>query len=267
MIYLSAIFVSLATCLPLIWALISSFKNKTEIFKMPPSFIPEEPTLINYILVLTKTQFLTYFKNSVVVSFAVTIVVLIVATIGAYGLTRFRFPGQKSFSTLILFSYMIPSIILCIPLFFLIVKFGLVNTHYSLILSYITFSLPFSVWVLRDFFYTVPIELEEAVLIDGGNRFHAFFFVALPMGLPGIISVGIFTFILAWNEYLFALIFISSDLRKTLPVGISHLAETVYMEWGMMMAAAILMTIPVLVLFMFILKHLIRGFGAGALKG
>jgi multiple sugar transport system permease protein len=266
-LYGGALIVSLGSCLPLLWALSSSFKGKTEIFKMPPTLIPEAATLINYSLVISKTPFLVYFQNSLIVSVAVTAVVLVISTVGAYALTRFRFPGQKSFSLLILFSYMIPSIILCIPLFFLIVRFGLMNSLNSLVLSYITFSLPFCIWILRDFFYTVPRELEEAVLIDGGNRFHAFFHVALPMAIPGVISAGIFTFILAWNEYLFALLFISADMKKTLPVGISHLSDTVYMEWGMMMAAAVLMTIPVLILFMFIQKHLIRGFGAGALKG
>jgi ABC-type glycerol-3-phosphate transport system permease component len=166
-----------------------------------------------------------------------------------------------------LFTYMFAPIMIVVPFYILMRSAGLVNSHLGLILSYTTFSLPFSMWMLRSFFQSIPLELEEAAMIDGASRPRAVALIIVPLALPGVIAVSIFTFIVAWNDYLFARVLIGADQLKTLPVGIQDLYESTVTDWGMVMAAGVMITIPALVFFVAVQRYLVSGWGAGAIKG
>ena len=252
---------------PFFWMLSTALKPSGEVFATPPRLVPAHATLTNFGRVLLETNFPTYFKNSLVVSFATVALTLTVASAGAYGLTRFRFPGREKVAGLILLTYMFAPILIIIPFYILVKQLGIVNTHLALVLSYTTFCLPFCLWLLRAFFQSVPLELEEAALVDGAHRGRAVWHVVLPLALPGIIAAGIFTFILAWNDFLFALVLISSDELKTLPVGVNDLFNATIVDWGMIMAAGVMITVPTIGFFIAVQRHLVQGWGSGGLKG
>jgi len=266
-IYLSAAILLILTAFPFFWMVSTSFKPLREIFVSPPYFLPKDFTLANFDRLFEQTRFLTYFKNSVFVSTSAVALTMAIATAGAYSLTRFRFYGREKIASLILFTYMFAPIMIVIPFYVLIKKIGIANTHLALIMAYTAFCLPFSLWLLRAFFQSIPLVLEEAALVDGATRFRAVFHVILPLALPGIIATSIFTFILAWNDYIFVRILITSDNLKTLSVGIADLHNATVIDWGMIMSGGMLITIPVLVFFIFIQRYLIAGWGTGAVKG
>lgn len=245
----------------------TSFKPLQEIFVSPPRFLPDEFTLANFERLFEQTRFLTYFRNSIFVSLATVILTITIGSAGAYSLTRFRFYGREKIASLILFTYMFAPIMIVIPFYVLIKKIGLANTHIALIMAYTAFCLPFSLWLLRAFFQSIPLALEKAALIDGASRFQAVIYVVLPSALPGIIATSIFTFILAWNDYIFVRILITSDELKTLSVGIADLYNATVIDWGMIMAGIMLITVPILIFFVFVQRYLIAGWGAGAMKG
>ncbi len=266
-IYGCAAILAIATAFPFFWMVSTSFKPLQEIFIFPPTFFPAEFTLKNFERLFEQTRFLTYFKNSVFVSFTTVVLTMTIGSAGAYSLTRFKYYGREKIANLILFSYMFAPIMIVIPFYVLIKKIGLANTHAALIMAYTAFCLPFSLWLLRTFFQSIPLALEKAALIDGASRLEAVIYVVLPLALPGIIATGIFTFILAWNDYIFVRILITSDELKTLSVGIADLYNATVIDWGMIMSGSMLITVPVLVFFVFIQRYLIAGWGAGAMKG
>jgi len=234
--FLSAL-VAFILAFPIFWMMSSALKHLPEMFVFPPTFIPEEMTLTNFKLLFMRTEFASYFRNSVVVALFTTLISASSASLGAYSITRFKYKGQNLIRYFILSIYMFPPILLAIPLFVFITKIGLSDTLTSLVIAHITFALPFSLWILLDFFKNIPEELEESAFIDGANRVQAFFFVVLPIALPGIVAVSVFAFIMSWNDYLFALIFISSETKKTIPLGLSHFMESAGTEWGLLMAS------------------------------
>ncbi len=252
---------------PFLWMLSTSLKRSSEVFATPPTLVPRHLTLGNFARLLTETNFTTYFRNSLTVSCATVALTLGVSALGAYGLTRFRFRGRETIAGLILLTYMFAPIMIIIPFYIVVKQLGLVNTHLALVLSYTTFCLPFCLWLLRAFFQSVPLELEEAALVDGAHRGRAVWHVVLPLALPGIIAAGIFTFILAWNDFLFALVLISSDELKTLPVGVNDLFNATIVDWGMITAAGVMITVPTVGFFAGVQRYLIRGWGSGGLKG
>ena len=266
-IYGCAAILAIATAFPFFWMVSTSFKPLQEIFIFPPTFFPAEFTLKNFERLFEQTRFLTYFKNSVFVSFTTVVLTMTIGSAGAYSLTRFKFYGREKIASLILFTYMFAPIMIVIPFYVLIKKIGLANTHAALIMAYTAFCLPFSLWLLRAFFQSIPLALEKAALIDGASRLEAVIYVILPLALPGIIATGIFTFILAWNDYIFVRILITSDELKTLSVGIADLYNATVIDWGMIMSGSMLITVPVLVFFVFVQRYLIAGWGAGAMKG
>ncbi|MBM3572228.1 MAG: carbohydrate ABC transporter permease [Alphaproteobacteria bacterium] len=253
---------------PLLWMITTALKPQPELFAFPPTFLPKQPTLEYFARLLFETPFPRYFVNSVLVASATTAVVIVVATLGAHSLVRFDYPGRRLGAQAVLLTYLLPPVVLVLPLYLLMAWLGLVNTLMGLVLAYTTFALPFSLWLLRSFMASIPADLEAAALVDGAGRMGAFFDVILPQALPGIISTALFSFILAWNEYLYALILINEDAKKTLPPGVTTmLTGTFNIEWSLLMAASVMMSIPVIVAFAFLQKHLTRGFGAGAVKG
>ena len=251
---------------PLFWMLSTSLKPSGEIFATP-TLVPRHATLGNFVQLLAETNFAVYFKNSVIVSLTTVVVTLAASAAGAYALTRFAFRGRDTVIRLILATYMFAPIMIIIPFYILVRQLGLVNTRLALVLSYTTFCLPFCLWLLRAFFAGVPLELEEAAMVDGANRARAAWYVTLPLALPGLIAAGIFTFILAWNDFLFALVLITSDELKTLPVGVNDLFKATIVDWGMIMAAGVVITVPTNGFFVAVQRYLIQGWGAGGLKG
>ena len=266
-IYWCAAILLILTAFPFFWMVSTSFKPLREIFVSPPNFLPKDFTLANFARLFEQTRFLTYFRNSVFVSTLTVVFTMAIATAGAYSLTRFKFYGREKIASLILFTYMFAPIMIIIPFYVLIKKIGIANTHLALIMAYTAFCLPFSLWLLRTFFQSIPLVLEEAALVDGATRFRAVVHVILPLALPGIIATAIFTFILAWNDYIFVRILITSDNLKTLSVGIADLYNATVIDWGMIMSGGMLITIPVLIFFILIQRYLIAGWGTGAVKG
>jgi ABC-type glycerol-3-phosphate transport system permease component len=201
------------------------------------------------------------------VSAATVALTLAVATPAAYSLTRYRFAGRESVAATVLFAYMFAPIMIIIP-FYVMMRFaGLNNTHFGLVLAYSAFCLPFALWMLRSFFQAIPLDIEDAALIDGASRRQVVQLVVLPLALPGVVATGIFTFILAWNDYIFARVLLSADELKTLPVGIADLYNASVVDWGMIMAAGLLVIAPVLGVFVFIQKYMVAGLASGGVKG
>ena len=253
---------------PVFWMVSSSFMPSEELFSRPATLLPVHPTLANFLRVIEETHFLSYFYNSVIVSSVSTLVALVVSTFGAHAMVSFNIRGKGWIGNAILLAYLLPSTAILIPLYVIIAHLGLTNTLTGLIVSYTSIILPFSLWMMRAFFAGIPRELESAALIDGASRLGAFFDVVLPQAIPGIIATGVFSFIMCWNEYLYALVMINDDERRTLPVGvIASLVTGQSIEWGMVMAAATMMTLPLLLIFLFLQRFVVQGFGAGALKG
>ncbi len=265
--YLVAFLLAMFILAPLIWTFLSSLKPSSEIIRDSARILPSTIVFEHYRNLFKNTSFLTYFLNSVIVGVVATPLTLLVATPAAYSLTRFRFRGRDIYATLILFSYMVPLLLLGIPMFLIMRYLHLLNTRLSLILSYVAFSLPFSMWMLRSFFLSIPLSLEEAAMVDGASREQALAKIVLPLSKPALISCGIFTFVLVWNEYTLALLFIRSESLKTLPIGIAAFIGTTAYEWGYILSSIIMMTVPILFGFVFVQKALVRGFLAGATKG
>mgnify|MGYP001549578396 FL=1 len=258
----------LAIAFPLVWMILTSIKPQSELFVIPPALLPQEITFEHYRRLLTETPFLTYMRNSTILAASTTILVIVIATLGAHSLTRFAYPGRETLARLVLFTYLLPSVVLIIPLYFLMVSAGLGNTIASLVIAYTTFALPYALWLLRSFMAGIPDDLEAAALVDGATRMQAFVDVILPQALPGVISTAIFTAILAWNEYLYALVLVNSDEVRPLTTGVMNMLVTSFnIEWSMLMAASVMMSVPLIIVFVFLQKFLTRGFGAGAVKG
>ena len=258
----------LLVAFPLIWMVLTSLKPQSELFRIPPTFLPESITFEHYRRLLTETPFLTYFRNSMVLAVSTTVLVIIVATLGAYSLVRFRYRGRETLATLVLFTYLLPSVVLIIPLYLMMVSLGLANTIASLVIAYTTFALPYALWLLRSIMAGIPEDLESAALVDGASRIGAFVDVILPQALPGIVSTALFTFILSWNEYLYALVLVNSDSVRPLTTGVMNMLITSFnIEWSLLMAASVMMSVPLIVIFAFLQKYLTSGFGAGGVKG
>jgi multiple sugar transport system permease protein len=260
--------VVLVVTFPLLWMILTSVKPQFELFRVPPTFWPEQITFEHYTRLLYETPFLTYMRNSLILGFATTILVVVVATLGAHSLVRFRYPGRERIAQMVLFTYLLPSVVLILPLYLLMVWLGIANTLFSLVIAYTTFALPYALWLLRSFMQGIPDDLEAAALVDGATRMGAFVDVILPQALPGIISTSLFTFILAWNEYLYALVLVNTDSARPLTTGVMGMLVSAFnIEWSLLMAAAVMMSLPLIVIFAFLQKYLTRGFGAGGVKG
>jgi multiple sugar transport system permease protein len=253
---------------PMIWALLTSLKPKEETVAFPMTFWPQHLTLDAYARLLFDTDFVQLFLNTLYVAIGTMIVVLVAATLGAYGLTRFRFRGRDIGAAAILFTYFLPSTIIVIPIYLTITRIGLADTRTGLIIADTSLALPFALWMMKLFFETLPHEIEEAARTDGASRMAIFFEIALPQALPGLISAGIFTFIIAYNEYLFSFVFINTESRRTLTVGLMQIVKSSYdVDWNLLMAASFLMTLPVLAAIVGCQRYLLRGFGVADVKG
>jgi multiple sugar transport system permease protein len=261
----------LFTALPMIWMLLTSIKSGFAALQFPPQWWPNEPTLASYRKLLDPTNsvgqdFLRFFWNSLFVSTVSTILSVVVAVPAAYAFSRFEFPGRKFLFFAVLLRNMFPAVIFLVPLFILMRLLGLMNTHGSLVLTYLTFGLPLAIWLLKGFYDNIPYQLEQAARIDGATRFQAFLLIVMPLSTPGIIATAIYSFIGAWNEYIFAYTFINRNDQLTLPIGIQRFFSEHSSDFPGLMAASFMMSVPVVVLFLLLQRHFVRALTEGAVK-
>ncbi|NLW60099.1 MAG: carbohydrate ABC transporter permease [Firmicutes bacterium] len=266
-IYLAALVVFFVAVFPFGWMLSTSLKRPEDTFTSVPKLIPPQFTLENYRRAFQDTLLGRYILNSLYVASVVTLASLVLATLAGYGFSRFRFPGRQAWLLFILCIQMLPSVVIIIPLFIVMRNLHALNSHWALLVSYPTFTLPLSIWMLKGFFDEIPRELEEVAQIDGCSVPAAFFRVILPLTLPGITASGIYAFIGAWNEFMFAMTFINHQELYTMPVGLNAFFGQFTVEWNQLMAASVFFTLPSLVFFLLVRKYLARGIVGGAVKG
>lgn len=253
--------------LPFLWMISTSFKEADEIFQEIPKWLPRKFSFKNYIEIWNRGYFKTYFLNSLIVSFATMGISLVVAMFAGYGISRFRFRGREVFSVILIVVQMFPSMLLLIPMYIIMSKMGLLNTHLSMIIAYTTFAMPFCTWMIKGYFDTIPISLEDAARIDGCGRLRILFKIIMPLAAPGIVTVAMFAFILSWQEYMYALTFARTEEMRTITVGIALMqGQHGSVNWGQIMAGSVLACLPGLILFTYLEKYLVQGFTMGAIK-
>lgn len=269
--YLLVAVILFYTIFPFYWAFRSSIANKDELFATPVQYWPAHPTLENYQTVFTNNEFLTALRNSVIVAGSVTILSLLVGALASYALGRFRFRGRTPVMYLVLSMTMFPQIAVLGSLYDMINRFGLYNKLGALTMTYLIFTLPFTVWVLTSFFQGMPRELEESSYVDGATPFQTFYKIMLPLVGPGLVTTGLLAFIGAWNEFLYALSFTQTAEHRTVPVAIFNFGTTTgggfEVPWGPMMAATIVVTVPLIALTLIFQRYILGGLTAGAVKG
>ncbi len=265
----TALAIALTLGIPLIYMIVSSFKPDAEMYIIPPALFPKRWSLEGYRGLLLQTEIPKAFRNSFGVSTISSSFAIILSVGLCYSLTRFRIPGMKVFTYLTLFVYTLPSILLVIPIYSLWSRLGVTGGLLPLSLTYTAITLPFAVWILRSYFAGIPLDLEEAALVDGATRAHAFLHIILPLARPGIIATFIFTFILSWNEVLYATIFATSADTIVMSSALATMlgGSSGWISWSIMNAAGTVATVPVLIFFLFIQRQLVTGLTAGAVKG
>jgi ABC-type glycerol-3-phosphate transport system permease component len=266
----SLVFLALVVILavgPVLWMFLTAFKPENEIYTAPPAWIPHDPTLSSFRYIAERAPFALYLRNSVLVALGTTTLGLVLGGLAGYAFSRFEFAGKRPILFGILATQMFPSVLVIVPLFQLIRRLQLLDTPYALVLSNVTFALPLGIWLLKGSFDQVPRELDEAATVDGCTPLGALFRVVVPVSLPGIVATAIFLFIASWDEFVFALTFTSTDSARTLPVGLSLLTSSYEVQWGHLAAMSVMVTVPVLILFMVIQRGLVGGALSGAVKG
>jgi multiple sugar transport system permease protein len=252
---------------PFYWMVATSLRPNNELYAREVTILPQELILDHYREEIDRFQFLPRLRNSLVVAGSTTILTVILSSLAAFSITRLRYPGRGALARSILLIYLIPGSLLFIPLYIIVYTIGLANTLYSLIITYLTFSIPFCTWMLMGYFRSIPIDMEEAAMIDGCSRFESFYRILLPLAAPGMVAAGIFSFTLAWNEFLYATVFITSSQLQTVPVGLaSHIVADIYM-WGPLMAGSTMAAVPIIILYIFAQRSLVQGMFAGSVKG
>ena len=265
-LYLLVILISVYSFFPIYWMIISGTKAPTHLFSSP-SLVPGPFTWEYYTMLFQVTYFPIQFMNSIIVALGTVGITMVTSVMIAYAVSRYRIKGKTLIIGVMLYAYMFPPLLLAIPLFSIFAKFGLADTLFSLVIAHTTITLPLGVWLLWGFFKAMPFELEEAAMVDGYTRLGAFLRIVLPLSLPGLITVAIFSFLLSWTDYTYSLIMIMSDGHKTLPVGLAGMVGAYELRWGEIMAGATLIALPLLILFSFFSRYFIHGLTTGALKG
>lgn len=252
---------------PFYWMVATSVRPNNELYAKQVTIIPQELVIDHYAEEINRFQFLPRLRNSLVVATASTTLTIIFSSLAAFSITRLRYPGRSVVARSILLIYLIPGSLLFIPLYIIMYNIGLANRLESLIVTYLTFSVPFCTWMLMGYFRSIPIDMEEAAMIDGCSRFETFYKILLPLAAPGMVAAGIFSFTQAWNEFLYATVFITSSQLQTVPVGLaSHIVADIYM-WGPLMAGATMAAVPIIILYVFAQRSLVQGLFAGSVRG
>src|SRR5215216_2107929 len=265
-IYAILLVVAAIILFPLYWMFTISLKIPREIYRLP-SLWPNIVTLDNYRELIEEKEFLINIRNSLIVASCVTMIAVMISSFAAYSVVRFKYRFKWLIGRLILFAYLTPASLLFIPLSIIVARLNLGNSLLGLIVVYLTFSLPLSTWLLTGYFRGVPAELEEQAMVDGSTRLGALFRILIPLSAPGLVAVAIFTFTGAWNELLLALIFITSEDLRTVPLGLNYLITGDVFLWGPIMAGAVLSSVPVIVLYLLAQRFIVQGMTSGSVKG
>ena len=252
---------------PILWILLTSFKTPEEAARIPLQWLPSSFKLTAYVNLFQQRSFDLYFTNSVIVTGGTTVCAIMLATAAGYGFSRFRFKGNRPLFLFILMTTMFPAVMLIIPYFLILRALGLINSHVGFIWAYTSFSLPFCVWMMKGFFESIPREIDEAGIVDGCSVFGVFVRLCIPIATPGMAATAIFSFLLAWNHYVFALALTTRPERYMVPVGIASLVGEYWTDWNVLTGAAIVAIIPVVVFNILLERYLIAGLTAGAVKG
>jgi ABC-type glycerol-3-phosphate transport system permease component len=250
---------------PVYWMVVSAIRPPAELFRAP-TLLPGRFSLDSFGNLLRLTSFGAYYWNSTVIAVVTTIVTVVVSTLMAYALNRFRFRGVGMLTRTMLFAYMFPPLMLAIPLYTMFVRLKLDDTLVSLVVCHLTITLPLGVWLLWGFFKSVPYDIEEAALVDGASRLQTIYLIVVPVAMPGIVTVALFAFILSWTDLVYALILVSSDAKKTVPLGLAAMLGAFDIRWGEVMAGSALIAVPLLVVFIVASKAFVRGLTVGAVK-
>lgn len=284
-IYIAAALAFIYIVGPFAWIVVSSFMTREEAMSVPPHWIPQEPTLMNYqayynedvIKNMREERQMTVgsvakrvplaLRNSILVSFSVAVLNIIIGSLSAYPFARYKFRGRTTLLVFYLLTRMVPALALILPVYLVLRRIGALNQIWGLALMYLTFTLPYTIWILKNYFQTIPRDLEDAARVDRCNWLQAMVRVMLPVALPGIIAVGIFSFMASWGEFFFAMILTQTMQARTMPVLVAFLSSELGTEYGFLTSAAVLAVIPPLVLALFFQRMIISGIGAGAVKG
>lgn len=250
---------------PLAWMLSVSFRPNIEVMQMPPDWLPQVFTLEGYKKIFTTPRYLLVFFNTMLISLVVTVLSLLLGAMAAYALARFQFAGQRAVLMFLITTQMFPLVLLCIPYFRIFITLGLYDTRTSLVVVYLTFTLPFCVLMLRSYFVNIPRDIEEAAMVDGCSRLGAIFRTLVPISYPAFVGAGLYTFLLAWNEFLFAVVLIESWENRVLTMAIYSLMAEFVTDWNAMMAFSVLASLPLVVAFIFLQRYMVQGMTAGAL--
>jgi multiple sugar transport system permease protein len=267
LIYVLLIIVSLLVAFPILWLLDTSLKTYPQIYAFPIQYIPKPFTFEHYYDVLVTHDFFRFFMNSTIISLGTGILSVALATLPAYAFSRFEFPSKKAFFIAILMCQMFPQVVFVVPFLILLKTLGLMDTLQGVILTYLPFTTPIAIWLLVNFFRDVPIELEEAALLDGCSRFQTFLRIVLPLTLSGLAAVTIYSFLFSWGELMFAMSFLQATKNQTIPMLLSLFVGQYESRWGQMFAGSIIATIPALLIFAYLQRHFVKGLTAGAVKG
>lgn len=266
LLYLPLIVFLVFLLFPFYWTFVTSLKSSLELHSTTVVYWPANPTFQAYGYLFEQYNFLHPMKNSLIVAAITTLVSLSVSTLAAYAFSRFRFKGRKPLMVLFLTNNMFPTVLLLIPLYTIMRRMGLLYTPWSLVLSYTTFTIPFSVWLLNGYMNDLPLSMEEAAMVDGANRATAFVRIILPVLLPCLLATGVYIFMQSWNEYTFAVLF-TNEKSRTIPVALKNLVGQLGVQWELITAGGIITVIPVCIMFFFAQKRLVAGLTAGAVKG
>jgi multiple sugar transport system permease protein len=261
---LLAMFV-IMVAVPLFWMVTTAIKTNKELYE-DFSYFPQRPTLENFVRVIVREKLLTNIRNSFSVSMITTLITVIVSSLAAYSIVRYRYPGREWIGRIILFKYLLPSAMLFVPLYVIVTALGLGNTQQGLILTYLTFTIPFCTWMLMGYFRGMPVELEEQAMVDGCTKIGAMLRILLPLSAPGLVASAIFSFTLAWNEFLLALVITMDQSTMTVPIKLSMMVVGDQYIWGQLMAGAVLASIPVGILYFIGQRFVVQGLAAGAVK-
>jgi multiple sugar transport system permease protein len=267
LVWTGVLFFLFWTVFPILWALSVSLKSGSELFLWPPRYIPLEPTFEHYRAAFTRDDFLAAIRNSLIIMVVATPISVLLSALGAYGLARYQFPGKEFSKYGILSIRMIPGILIAIPMFIIARKLGMHDRIITLIIAYVAFNLPFTIWMLTGFFEEIPREIEESALIDGCSPWQVFIRIVLPLSAPALVAATIFCMILCWNEFQFAVILTFTQKSKTLPIIIAGFYTDRGILFGQMAATGMVAMLPVLAFGVYVQKYLVRGLTAGAVKG
>jgi multiple sugar transport system permease protein len=255
------------TAIPFYWMIATSLKHDKEIYGYEATLIPERPTLANYATVFRETPYLLFLRNSLAVAVGSTLLSMVIACLGAYAIARLNFPGRSLLARGLVFTYLVPTSLLFIPMFAMMSTLRLTDSLHGLILAYLGFDVPFCTWLLMGYFKTVPVELEEAARVDGCNRISALLRVVLPMSLPALVVVTFFSFTHAWNEFLYAHVFTSTTSARTVTTGLANFMSQDVFFWGPLMASTVMSALPPVLMFLVFQRWVVKGLTLGGVKG